>query len=91
MSTLEEFVTRAWHLPNRQGGTRAEMRAALQEYGAQRAAAATLTERNRCARLCELTGPEVLLLAGEMSAQELRTVRAVLASRAAAIRSQGGT
>lgn len=45
-------------------------------------------EREACARLLELSNQEILLLAGEMSAQELRTVRAVLANRAAEIRTR---
>ena len=45
-------------------------------------------EREACAKLCELTTAEILLAAGEMTAQELRTVRAVLAWRARTIRSR---
>ena len=44
------------------------------------------TEREECASALELSQAELLLLAGEMTAQELTTVRAVLANRAAAIR-----
>jgi len=47
---------------------------------------ALATEREECASALELSQAELLLLAGEMTAQELRTVRAVLANRAAAIR-----
>lgn len=47
---------------------------------------AIATEREACASTLELSQSELLLLAGEMTAQELRTVRAVLANRAAAIR-----
>ena len=50
------------------------------------ATAAVIAEIERCAALCDLTPSEILLLAGEMTAQELRTVRAVLSSRVAAIR-----
>lgn len=46
-------------------------------------------ERGRCAELCEMSLPAIKLLAGEMTAQESRTVLAVLKSRAAAIRSRG--
>lgn len=44
-------------------------------------------ERDRCARTCEISQDEIRLLAGEMTAQEMRSVRSVLKSRAAAIRS----
>jgi hypothetical protein len=40
-----------------------------------------------CAKLLEMTSSELLLLGGEMTAQELRTVKAVLAERARRIRS----
>lgn len=43
------------------------------------------TERAECAALLRLSNSELLLLAGEMTAQELRTVQAVLKNRAAAI------
>ena len=43
-------------------------------------------EREACARMLELRDSELLLMAGEMTAQELRTVKAVLAQRAKAIR-----
>lgn len=44
--------------------------------------------RERCAKVCEewLRVSELLLHCGEMSAQEIRTVKAVLTNRAAAIR-----
>lgn len=42
----------------------------------------------RAASLCELKTDALLLLAGEMTGQELRLVKAVLKSRAAAIRSR---
>lgn len=35
-------------------------------------------ERERCAKMLDLTDSELLLMAGEMTAQELRTVKAVL-------------
>lgn len=37
-----------------------------------------LAERQRCAAMLELSNASLLLLAGEMSAQELRTTQAVL-------------
>ncbi len=46
----------------------------------------TMKERDACARMLELRDSELLLMAGEMTAQELRTVKAVLAQRASAIR-----
>ncbi len=42
-------------------------------------------ERAACAKLLDLSASELQLLAGEMTAQELRTVKAVLRNRAAAI------
>ena len=42
-------------------------------------------ERAECAKLLRLSNTELRLLAGEMSAQELRTVQAVLKNRAAVI------
>ena len=45
-------------------------------------------ERDECARMLELNENELLLIAGEMWPQELRTVKAVLAQRARAIRSR---
>jgi hypothetical protein len=47
---------------------------------------AIATERESCAEKLELSRSELLLLAGEMTAQELRTVLAVLTNRAAVIR-----
>lgn len=46
---------------------------------------AAADERAECAKLLRLSNTELLLLAGEMTAQELRTVQAVLANRATAI------
>ena len=43
-------------------------------------------ERETCAQMLEMRDSELLLMAGEMTAQELRTVQAVLAQRARAIR-----
>lgn len=43
-------------------------------------------EREACARSLEMTNAELLLMAGEMTAQELRTVQAVLKAKAAMIR-----
>lgn len=45
-------------------------------------------EREACAKVLELKNSELLLLAGEMTKQELRTTQAVLAQRAAAIRAR---
>lgn len=47
-----------------------------------------VAERERCAKLLELSNQELLLLAGEMTANELLTVKAVLANRAKAIRTE---
>lgn len=52
--------------------------------------AAVVSEREACAQLLELSTKEILLMAGEMPAQELRTVKAVLTNRAAAIRGRTG-
>ena len=49
-------------------------------------AEAVSDERETCARLLELRDSELLLMAGEMTAQELRTVQAVLEQRARTIR-----
>lgn len=46
-------------------------------------------ERETCAKLMEMKNDEVRLLAGEMTAQEMRTVQAVMANRAAVIRRRG--
>ena len=43
-------------------------------------------EVEACAKLMELKRADLLLLGGEMSAQEIRTVQAVLTNRAAVIR-----
>jgi hypothetical protein len=56
----------------------------MQEYGRDVAE----IERNECALLCEMTPAEILLAAGEMTAEELRCVAAVLAGCARAIRSR---
>lgn len=40
--------------------------------------AATDAERKRCAKLMHCSSQELLLAAGEMTAQELRTVKAIL-------------
>ena len=45
-------------------------------------------EREKCARLLEMKSPDILLMAGEMTAQELLTVKAVLAGLARRIRNQ---
>lgn len=49
-------------------------------------AQARADEREACARSLEMTNAELLLMAGEMTAQELRTVQAVLKAKAAMIR-----
>jgi len=43
-------------------------------------------ERERCAKLLELSPSQIRLIAGELTAQEMRTVLAVLENRAQAIR-----
>ena len=48
--------------------------------------AAQAEEREECAKILTLSNSELLLIAGEMSAQELRTVRAVLNAMANKIR-----
>jgi hypothetical protein len=50
----------------------------------QRASAAQL---ERCASAMELSRSQILLMAGEMTAQEMRSVQAVLTNRARVIRS----
>lgn len=45
-------------------------------------------EREACAKMLELSNSELLLMAGEMTKQELRTVKAVLTQRAWAIRNR---
>lgn len=45
-------------------------------------------ERECCARLLELDTPALLLLAGELNAQDLRNLRAVLSQRARTIRAR---
>lgn len=42
-------------------------------------------ERKRCAKLMRVSSAELLLMCGEMTAQEMRTVKAVLRQREAAI------
>jgi hypothetical protein len=49
---------------------------------------AVMDEREACARMLELSTDELLLAAGEMHADELRTVKAVLAWLARGIRSR---
>lgn len=43
-------------------------------------------QRERDAKLCEMSMQSVLLMTGELTSSERRTVKAVLANRAAAIR-----
>ena len=57
---------------------------AEQERDAARVYAETIVER--AAKLCELRRSEILLMAGEMSAGELRCVQAVMSATAAKIR-----
>lgn len=45
--------------------------------------------REACAKLLESSSADLLLLAGEMTAQELRTVKAILAAKAREIRAMG--
>lgn len=53
----------------------------------ERFRALCVTQRTEeCAKLLEMSSSELLLLGGEMTAQELRTVKAVLAERARRIR-----
>ncbi|MBK6616391.1 hypothetical protein [Ottowia sp.] len=53
----------------------------------QRVAAIVATsEREACAQLLEVSNAALKLMAGEMTAQELRTTQAVLKGKAAAIR-----
>ena len=47
---------------------------------------AVLAERERCARVLEIKTDALLLRAGEMTSDELLTVKAVLADRARVIR-----
>ena len=60
-----------------------EVEAMLRAY----AAAAVAKEREKAASMLNMTRPQAQLIGGEMSAQEWRTLSAVLAERAAAIRS----
>lgn len=53
------------------------------------ALAVAAVEREECAKLCEISKSQILLLAGEMTAKELRTVTAVFKGRAAAMRQRG--
>lgn len=92
---------RVWgmHCPTPAGGCGAEIRGDSEEEALEkwnrRAAVSEQTgllvaeaanAREECAQLLEISTAELLLLAGEMTAQELRTVKAVLAQRARAIR-----
>lgn len=56
---------------------RLDFLAALAEYGQ--------AVRDRDAEICGMSTKDILLAAGEMTAQELRTVHAILDSRIAAI------
>ena len=51
--------------------------------------AAQAEEREECARMLEISNSELLLMAGEMTVQELRNVRAVLNAMANKIRNKG--
>jgi hypothetical protein len=48
-------------------------------------------EMERAATLCDMKPSEILLMAGEMTAPEMRSVRAVLGNRATAIRALNPT
>jgi len=50
-------------------------------------ARAITAETERCASMLSLSADEIRLIAGEMTAQEMRTVQAVLAQRAMLMRS----
>jgi len=50
-------------------------------------ARAITAETERCANMLSLSADEIRLIAGEMTAQEMRTVQAVLAQRAMLMRS----
>lgn len=56
---------------------------------AQAVSDAVKEEREACAKLLEMSMAELLLLCGEMNAQEKRTLRAFMTNRAAAIRARG--
>ena len=62
---------------------------ALEEDLRTKVDSAVADEREACAKLLEMRESELLLMAGEMTAQELRTARAVLSQRARAIRQRG--
>jgi len=80
----------AWHLIDRHaddwGDVGEKMAAWYLANSIPDIAEAVSDERETCARLLELRDSELLLMAGEMTAQELRTVQAVLAQRARTIR-----
>ena len=80
----------AWHLIDRHADDWSDvgekMAAWYLAYAQPEIAEAVSDEREACATLLELRDSELLLMAGEMTAQELRTVRAVLNQRASAIR-----
>lgn len=61
----------------------------LPDYAGQLVAFIAAKEREACAKLLELSTSELLLMAGEITAQELRTVKAVLSCLAARIRAKG--
>ena len=47
-----------------------------------------LEEREACAKMLELSNSEIRLMSGEISPDEMRTVQAILAWRARAIRAR---
>ena len=65
-----------------------KLREVLRTYASQAVREAVQREREACAKLLELSAAALRLMAGEMSAGEMRAVRAVLANRAAAIRAR---
>lgn len=76
VSTSEEEAYR-WLSQYKEGYAWLEPLVSIEEISA---------ENEACAQMLEISTSEILLMAGEMTAQELRTVKAVLAQRAAAIR-----
>lgn len=64
----------------------AKLRAEILQARAEGERAGKIAMREQSAALLDLNINQLLLMAGEMTAQELRTVRAVLRNRAATIR-----
>lgn len=63
-----------------------EIQRALRELQSRRAAPERAAVIEECAGLLDLTGQQIRLIAGEMGAQEMRTVRAMLNNRASILR-----